>query len=260
MSLDGFIAAVEERDRQFAVAGEVVCVFDQTQDDIAMRVILDNLEEHRAAAAYAFEANHVHTMDGELLLVDDDQYRFPDRGTLCRGEVRQLVLGALRLYGIDRYRSDGRDLPIEFTDKPGNAQGWLDGIALPPWAMRPAVVLHETAHWIDAIWHYRDPDSGPEAPGHGPRWLGIYLDLVGWHYGLRVAGALGVEGERRGAVEDARLMTDLLASVAVEAFGCHYQRVDRQDFPPAPIDKRAAVHAPGVPADNKSNGEGGQLP
>lgn len=45
-----------------------------------------------------------------------------------------------------------------------------DGIGARGWAMREVVVLHEYAHHV--VWHEYD------TTGHGPRFQGVYLDLL----------------------------------------------------------------------------------
>lgn len=134
--------------------------------------------------AYIFERKWISPLD-------DDQ-------TLTKKECKTLALEALKLYG----HNEG--LYIEWPRGGDNAQGWVGGIMLPPWARKPTVILHEIAHMLQGVINAR---TLTWSDAHGDLWLGIYLDLIEWRFGIDAA---------------------MLADIAREEFGLEYARVERQ--------------------------------
>jgi hypothetical protein len=104
----------------------------------------------------------------------EGQFRSFYERTITRDEARDLIHKASRRYGV---------IPpgVYFRTKQGTTGrvtseydpithritiGWCD--------CNHAIALHEAAHAI-TDWIY-----GEDLPGHGERWLGIYLDLLEW--------------------------------------------------------------------------------
>lgn len=82
-------------------------------------------------------------------------------------------------------------------------------ITLPVWARNPLVMLHELAHQLT-----------PDDPGHGPRWVGVFIGLLCRHNGqdadelMALADEMGVRYHVRaiGAVP-VRSMPERLAAL-----------------------------------------------
>ncbi len=117
------------------------------------------------------------------------------------GTVRGLAHGRLLWADVvhyagmineSRWYRDRPGAPIRPVRAKGSqAWGLVDGtVALPPFARKPTVILHEVAHVM--------VDPGIYG-AHGAEFLGTYLALVTRYIGRRAATVLQCELERRGA-------------------------------------------------------------
>lgn len=89
-----------------------------------------------------------------------------NRETITLAETRAHVREACRIHGLK---------PPPVRQHPGSAMSFSldDGtlISFNTKHKNPAIALHEAAHYICDRLH-------PQAQPHGPRWLGIYMDLL----------------------------------------------------------------------------------
>ncbi len=93
-----------------------------------------------------------------------------------------------------------RSVPVGGRKRFG-ARAWAWKIETSRWARQPGnwwVIVHEVAHVIDRA----EPDE--TAPGHGPRFAGIYLDLIRAVAGSEQACRLGAAYEAHGVRWDPR--------------------------------------------------------
>jgi hypothetical protein len=97
-------------------------------------------------------------------------------GPLTLEEATTLAHRACRFYGLG-------SMPRVVPKHHGAATGWAGRIALPTWALKASVVLHEAAHAItDSL-----IGVGTE-PGHGRTFVRIALGLYAWHFGSWATG------------------------------------------------------------------------